>query len=136
MSMSTDQGHDHGHHPEQGGTAVVVESKPLPKDASQSKPEPPRAWSVVLLDDDDHTYEYVIALVAKVFRLPIERGVQIARTVDTQGRAVCMTTHRELAELKQQQIHAFGADPFIANCKGSMTAVLVPAEGDDSERKE
>lgn len=30
----------------------------------------------------------------------------------------------ELAELKQEQIHAFGPDPLIPRCKGSMSAEI------------
>jgi ATP-dependent Clp protease adaptor protein ClpS len=126
--MSTQQGS------ESGSVTVLVEPKPVTRTSSkpEQKPKPPSAWSVVLLDDNDHTYEYVVAMMSKVFRHPLERGFQIAKAVDSHGRAVCLTTHRELAELKQQQVHAFGPDPFIASCAGSMTAILVPAE-DDSE---
>ena len=35
---------------------------------------------------------------------------------------------RELAELKQEQIHAFGPDRLIDHCKGSMSADIEPAE--------
>jgi ATP-dependent Clp protease adaptor protein ClpS len=122
--MSTQQGSD------SNSVTVLVEPKPVSQTNSRAekKPKPPSAWSVVLLDDNDHTYEYVVAMMSKVFRHPLERGFQIAKTVDSHGRAVCLTTHRELAELKQQQVHAFGPDPFVACCAGSMTAILVPAE--------
>lgn len=113
----------------QGSSAVgVIEFKPV---AVKPKPKAPKRWHVVLIDDDDHSYEYVIALATKVFRKGLRDGLELAKTVDKRGRAVCMTTHRELAELKQQQIHSFGADPLIASCAGSMTSVLVPADADD-----
>ena len=32
----------------------------------------------------------------------------------------------EHAELKRDQIHAFGKDPFIKNCQGSMSASIEP----------
>ncbi len=112
-----------------GPAAVgVIEFKPL---AAKPKPKAPQMWHVMLVDDDDHSYDYVIALATKVFRKGLRDGVELAKTVDKRGRAVCMTTHRELAELKQQQIHSFGADPLIASCAGSMTSVLVPADGLD-----
>jgi ATP-dependent Clp protease adaptor protein ClpS len=38
------------------------------------------------------------------------------------------TTTRERAELKQEQIHAYGPDSRIPRCKGSMSAVIEPAE--------
>jgi len=98
----------------------------------------PTRWHVVLLDDDAHTYEYVMRMTQSLFRVPTERAFQIARTVDGQGRAVCLTTHKEHAELKRDQIHAFGRDPLMAVCVGSMSAVIEPAEfaGDEDDADE
>ena len=46
------------------------------------------------------------------------------------GRCILLTTTKEHAELKQDQIHAFGPDPLSSkDCQGSMTAVIEPAEG-------
>lgn len=90
-------------------------------------PDPPRLWHVILLDDDDHSYEYVIEMLQSLFGHPVERAFQIAKSVDSEGRAICRTTHRELAELKVEQIRGFGADPRIASCHGSMSALIEPA---------
>ena len=46
----------------------------------------------------------------------------------TQGRVIVLTTTREHAELKRDQIHAFGKDLMTASCKGSMRATIEPAE--------
>jgi ATP-dependent Clp protease adaptor protein ClpS len=90
-------------------------------------------WHVVLLDDDDHTYEYVIRMMQELFGHSPEKAFKVAKTVDEQGRVVCMTTHKEHAELKQEQVHGYGADPLMARSKGAMSAVLEPAdfEGDE-----
>jgi len=82
---------------------------------------------VVLLDDDDHTYEYVIRMLSSLFGHSHEKAYQMAKEVDTQGRVIVDTTTRERAELKQEQIHAFGRDQRIRRCQGSMTAVIEPA---------
>ena len=109
----------------------------LPVPARSAAPErevkQPRLWNVVLLNDDDHTYEYVIEMTMKLFGHPKPRAFEIAKTVDSQGRAVCATFHRELAELKLEQVHGFGADRLIAGCKGSMSAILEPADSGDDE---
>lgn len=81
-------------------------------------------YNVVLLDDDDHTYEYVIRMLAAVFGFDTDKGMAHAREVDSQGRTVLITTTLEHAELKQQQVHAFGPDPLLARSKGPMSAVL------------
>lgn len=90
-------------------------------------------WNVVLLDDQDHTYEYVIEMVQRLFGHPAPRAFGIAKTVDKQGRAICATTHRELAELKVEQIHSYGGDRRIASCRGSMSAHIEPADFGDDE---
>lgn len=95
----------------------------------------PWLWNVVLIDDEAHTYEYVIRMMQNLFAHPVEKAFEIALTVDSQGRAVCLTTHKEHAELKRDQIHAFGRDPLMLESRGSMTAVIEPAEfgGDEDE---
>jgi ATP-dependent Clp protease adaptor protein ClpS len=93
---------------------------------NQTKQLPP--YNVVLLNDDDHTYEYVIEMLKALFGYPIERGYELAKEVDTQGRVIVLTTHKEKAELKRDQIHGYGADYRLSASKGPMTAMIEPAE--------
>ena len=78
----------------------------------------------MLIDDNDHTYEYVIEMLASVFGYAKEKSFALARIVDTEGRVTLMTGDRDTCEAKQAQVHAYGADPRIPRCKGSMSAVL------------
>jgi ATP-dependent Clp protease adaptor protein ClpS len=113
----------------------------MPETRPQTRPEqqtdPPRMWNVVLLDDDHHTYEYVMIMVQDLFGFGLEKAFTLARTVDSQGRAVCLTTHKEHAEFKRDQILAYGTDARIAECRGSMSAIIEPAdfEGDDDDQE-
>lgn len=100
-------------------------SKPDPKKDSKQKRQPP--YNVLLMNDDDHSVEYVVAMCQKLFGLSPENGIQIAKQVHEQGLSIVWTGTLELAELKQEQIHAFGADPLISECNGSMTARIEPA---------
>ena len=106
--------------------ATQTQSKTDPKPADTSQP---RWWNVVLLDDQDHSYDYVIRMVQQLFAHSKEKAFQIAKKVDTEGRAICMVTHKELAELKRDQILAFGRDPLMFSSKGSMTAIIEPSIG-------
>lgn len=90
------------------------------------KHQPP--YHVILLNDDDHSFEYVIAMLKELFGHPFEKGFQMAKEVHESGRSVVLTTTREHAELKVDQIHAYGPDPGIPRCQGSMSAVAEPAE--------
>ncbi len=92
----------------------------------QTRRQPP--YHVVLLNDDDHTYEYVILMLKDLFGYPEEKGYLLAKEVDTCGRAIVCTTTLERAELKRDQIHAYGPDPRIPRCAGSMQAIIEPAE--------
>ena len=83
---------------------------------------------MILWNDDDHTYEYVILMLMELFGYPPEKGFQMAKEVDTQGRVIVLTTTLEHAELKRDQIHAYGKDDLIAGCKGSMRATIEAAE--------
>ncbi len=91
-----------------------------------SRPKKQPRYNVVLWDDDEHTYEYVIRMMKELFGHPSEKGAQIAEQVDKLGKAVCLTTTKEHAELKRDQIHAYGRDPLIARCQGSMSATIEP----------
>lgn len=99
--------------------------KAIQTDRSQKPKRQPR-YHVILWNDDDHTYEYVIEMVKKLFGHPLEKGFQIAKEVDSKGRAICLTTTLEHAELKRDQIHAFGKDKYLKRCKGSMSATIEP----------
>jgi ATP-dependent Clp protease adaptor protein ClpS len=85
-------------------------------------------YHVVLLDDDDHSYDYVIEMLQQLFHHSAIRAFKMACEVDLAGRVIVDTTTKERAELKRDQIHAYGADWRIAHCKGSMSAVVEPAE--------
>jgi ATP-dependent Clp protease adaptor protein ClpS len=102
-------------------------SRPQEKKKQQTKGLPP--YNVVLLDDNDHSYEYVIHMLKVLFGHPPEKGYRMAVEVDTTGRAIVATTNLEQAELKRDQIQAFGPDPVIPRCKGSMSATVEPATG-------
>ena len=84
-------------------------------------------YNVVLLDDDDHTYQYVIDMLRAVFGFSPERAYLHACEVDASQRTILITTSKELAELKQEQVHAFGPDHRLPRCKGAMTAIIEPA---------
>jgi ATP-dependent Clp protease adaptor protein ClpS len=84
-------------------------------------------WHVVLLDDDDHTYQYVIEMLHRLFGYDPRRAYELAREVDIEGRVVLATLVFEQAEFKQQQIHSYGRDWRLERSAGSMGAVLEPA---------
>ena len=120
-----------------GGTAVASPAPPPAKAAAKTKPKaedkekvdklPP--WNVVLLDDDQHSYDYVIEMLGVVLHHGPQTAFKMAQHVDEHGRVIVFTGHREVAELKREQLIAYGSDPRIASCVGGMSAILEPAPG-------
>lgn len=105
-------------------TATIVEPRELGA-ASIAKPQP--RFHVILLDDDDHTYDYVIEMMMKLFRIGKQDAFLRAQQIDSRGRGICDTTTLERAEFKRDQIHAYGADWRIEDCRGSMSSLIEPA---------
>lgn len=103
---------------------VTPERRTRPEDDQQRKRQP--RYQVILWNDEEHSYEYVIIMLMTLFGHPPEKGFLLAKEVDTQGRAVVLTTTREHAELKRDQIHAFGKDGLVGGCAGSMWATIEP----------
>jgi ATP-dependent Clp protease adaptor protein ClpS len=89
-------------------------------------------YHVVLLDDDEHTYQYVVEMLSEIFCLSTDAAFRHAVEVDTLGRTVVITCEKEQAEFGRDQIHAYGADPRMEISKGSMSAVIEPASGTGS----
>ena len=87
-------------------------------------------FNVVLLDDNDHTYDYVIEMLCNLFLCTETQAFRHAVEVDTMGRTVVLTCEKEQAEFARDQIHAYGADPRMPRSKGSMSAIVEPAAGD------
>ena len=86
-------------------------------------------YHVILLNDEDHTYEYVIEMLRKLFGVTETKAYSHAVEVDTRGTTILITCDLEKAELKRDQIHSYGPDPRMPRSLGSMAAVVEPAAG-------
>ena len=84
-------------------------------------------YHVVLLDDNDHTYDYVIEMLQKIFIFTVDQAYRHAEEVDRSGRTVLITCELREAEFARDQIHAFGPDWRLPRSQGSMSAVIEPA---------
>ena len=84
-------------------------------------------YHVILLNDEDHTYDYVIEMLRKIFGFSEATAFAHAVEVDTKVTTILLTCELEKAELKRDQIHHYGADWRLARSLGSMAAVVEPA---------
>ena len=85
-------------------------------------------YRVVLLDDNDHTYDYVIEMLQRIFIFTLDQAYRHAEEVDRCGRTVLITCELPEAEFGKSQIHAYGRDWRLERSQGPMSAVVEPAQ--------
>jgi ATP-dependent Clp protease adaptor protein ClpS len=85
-------------------------------------------YRVVLLDDNDHTYDYVIEMLQKIFIFTLDQAYHHAEEVDRCGRTPLITCELGEAEFARDQIHAYGPDWRLPRSQGSMSAVIEPVQ--------
>jgi ATP-dependent Clp protease adaptor protein ClpS len=112
----------------------VIAVLPAPEERLDEKPErgstkPKREplYHVIIWNDETHSYEYVIELLMKIFKHSFSKAYEITHAVDKVGKGIAFTTHRELAELKRDQILAYGPDWRMKISEGSIRATIEPA---------
>src|SRR6516165_979241 len=96
--------------------------------ATQTHRQPP--YNVVILNDEEHTFDYVIDLLTKIFRHSLATAQELTWRIHTTGRAIVYTTHKEKAELKRDQVLAWGPDPRMSVSKGPLGCYIEPAPAD------
>src|SRR5262247_2280330 len=84
-------------------------------------------YHVILLNDDDHTYDYVNEMLQKMFEFTECKSLSHAVEVDTKGTTILITCELEKAEHKRDLIHSYGPDWRLPRSLGSMAAVVEPA---------
>jgi ATP-dependent Clp protease adaptor protein ClpS len=89
--------------------STTIEAPPS-KQEEQTKPRRQPPYAVIIINDDFHTFDYVIEVLRKVFGYDEQKCKLLTETVHTQGEAVVWTGTLEVAELKRDQIRSAGPD--------------------------
>lgn len=115
---------------ESESTVVSTQSRPKTKavESTETKKLPP--YNVVILNDEEHTFEYVIDLLTKLFSHSLSTAETLTWRIHNTGRAIVYTTHKEKAELKRDQVLGWGPDPRMSISKGSLQCYIEAAESD------
>jgi ATP-dependent Clp protease adaptor protein ClpS len=85
-----------------------------------------KLYHVIILNDDEHTFDYVIEMLQAVFGFSYATALAHTMEADSTGSSVVWTSGLEEAERKRDQIHAYGADPRMPNSRGSVVALVEP----------
>ena len=110
--------------PSPPGAAPAV-AEPETRARSRRKFEP--LWYVILHDDQLHTYQYVIEMLVKLFRMSARRAFLHAVEVDTRGVTIVARLPRDAAERKRDEIMGYGGDPWMKTSV-SMKASIEPCD--------
>lgn len=102
--------------------AIAVVTPKKQRTPERERRRQPR-YNVLLWDSDAHTFDYVEKMLRELFGHQKEQCHEIAKQVDADGKAVVLTTTREHAELKRDQIHSYGRD-HLEGSKGSMWSTI------------
>ncbi|MDR1480736.1 MAG: ATP-dependent Clp protease adaptor ClpS [Planctomycetaceae bacterium] len=102
------------------GLETLVRPKKKRKKKEQKEPR----FNVILWNDDVHTFDYVIIMLQMLFGLTVEAGFKLANEIHHTGRAIVFTSSLAEAEIKRDQILAFGPDIFCAESTGPLIATL------------
>src|SRR3974377_953753 len=104
----------------------MEETTTLPGTGSVTEDQLVPQYNVVLLDDDEHTYDYVIEMLQKLFALSAQQAFNHAKKAHSRGRTIVITCELLEAEFGRDQIQAYGADWRMPKSKGSMSAIIEP----------
>ncbi len=87
---------------DQNDGLAVQEAKP--------KVKRPPLYKVVLLNDDFTPMEFVVHILEHFFRMSRERATRVMLQVHTEGRGVCGTYPREIAETKVHLVNQYSRE--------------------------
>ena len=104
------------------GTSVDTENE------QKSRDELEKLYHVIILNDDEHTFDYVIEMLQAVFGLSYPAALSHTMEADSIGSSIVHTCGLEEAELKRDQVHAYGPDWRMPNSRGSVAALVEPAQ--------
>jgi ATP-dependent Clp protease adaptor protein ClpS len=97
----------------------VVTTKPKRDDKVKKLPP----YHVILHNDDDHSFEYVIAMLQQLFGHPPERGYQMAWEVHTRGRVIVDTTRVDVGHDRAGGVRPSGGAIPCRSCRLSCLRV-------------
>jgi ATP-dependent Clp protease adaptor protein ClpS len=105
-------------------TAASVDTEKEQK--SRDKLE--KLYHVIILNDDEHTFDYVIEMLQAVFGLSYPAALAHTIEADSTGSSIVHTCGLEEAERKRDQVHAYGPDWRMPNSRGSVAALVEEAQ--------
>ena len=103
-------------------TSVDTENEQKNRDSLE------KLYHVIILNDDEHTFDYVIEMLQAIFGLSFPAALSHTIEADSTGSSIVHTCGLEEAERKRDQVHAYGPDWRMPNSRGSVAALVEAAQ--------
>jgi ATP-dependent Clp protease adaptor protein ClpS len=84
-------------------------------------------YHVIILNDDDHTIEYVVEMLQAAIGLSASDALARTLEADSTGSSIVRTCALSDAERKRDLIHAYGPDWRLPRSRASVAALVEPA---------
>ena len=84
-------------------------------------------YHVIILNDDDHTIDYVVEMLQAVLGMSLHDALARTLEADSTGSSIVRTCALSEAEKKRDLIHAYGPDWRLPRSRGSIAALVEPA---------
>ena len=103
---------------------VLTNTNPNPDGESETSTisKPQLNHKVVLYNDEQHTYDYVVEMLTDVCKLARDAAFRCAVEVDMTGRTIVYYGEEDDCQLVQAKICSYGADHRIPESMTSMDA--------------
>ena len=107
-----------------GDVAMIPEKResPVGIEETDTKPKTVPPFKVVLFNDEEHTYDYVVEMLTHVCKLSRENAFRCAVEVDLTGRTIVRYGSRSECETTKSKIITYGPDHRLPQSMGSMNA--------------
>lgn len=89
---------------------------------TETEPKTSPSWRVVLFNDEEHTYDYVVEMLTSVCKLSRENAFRCAVEVDMTGKTIVFYGSRPDCETTCSKILSFGPDHRLPQSMASMNA--------------
>lgn len=83
-----------------------------------------KQFKVVLFNDEEHSYDYVVEILTKICKLTREQAFRCAVEVDLTGRTIVFYGEREKCVEVSHKINNYGPDFRMPKSIGSMESAV------------
>lgn len=99
---------------------MIPDPKEAPDTEAETDARAERACKVLLYNDEEHTYDYVVEMLAHACGLSREKAFRCAVEVDLTGRTIVHFGTRPACKAVAEKITAYGPDHRLPQSMSSM----------------